>query len=83
MNVAIEGRSSQYERTGDSGGKVTFHFCPDCGSTVHYQLAQFPDVIGIAVGAFADPAFPAPAFSIYEVRQHKWVELLGEIQSAD
>jgi hypothetical protein len=82
-NVAIEGRSSQYERTGDSGQKTTFHFCPDCGSTVHYQLAQFPDAIGIPVGAFADPAFPAPAFSVYEARQHKWVELLGQIERAD
>jgi uncharacterized protein YndB with AHSA1/START domain len=82
-NVAITGRSSQYVRTGDSGGECTFHFCPDCGSTVHWQLAQFPDVIAIAVGAFADPTFPAPAFSVYEERQHQWVELAGQIEHAD
>jgi hypothetical protein len=80
-NVAIQGRSSQYVRTADSGQKTTFHFCPDCGSTVHYQLA--PNVIAIPVGAFADPAFPAPEFSVYESRQHKWVELLGQIERAD
>jgi hypothetical protein len=57
--------------------------CPECGSTVHWQLAQFPDVIAIAVGAFADPSFPAPKFSVYEERRHKWVELLGQIEHAD
>lgn len=79
-NVVIQGRSSQYERAGDSGQKATFHFCPDCGSTVYYLPEAFPDAMGIPVGAFADPAFPAPAFSVYEGRQHKWVELLGQIE---
>jgi hypothetical protein len=25
------------------------------------------------VGAFADPQFPAPTFSVYEERMHSWV----------
>jgi hypothetical protein len=79
----IEGRSSQYERTGDSGTRATFHFCPDCGSTVYYRPAQFPDVITILVGAFADPEFPAPGVSVYEERQHKWVALLGQMEHID
>ena len=33
--VSITGRSSQYVRTADSGNQVHFHFCPDCGATVH------------------------------------------------
>ena len=82
-NVVIQGRSSQYVRAADSGHEITFHFCPDCGATVHYQLTQFPDVIAIPVGAFADPAFPSPKFSVYESRQHTWVELRGEIERAD
>jgi hypothetical protein len=82
-DVAIQGRSSQYARTADSGNKATFHFCPDCGSAVYWELTQFPDVVAVAVGAFADPAFPAPRVSVYEERQHKWVELLGEIEHLD
>jgi hypothetical protein len=82
-HVAIRGRSSRYERAGDNGQKTTFHFCPDCGSTVHYQMAQYPDVIAIAVGAFADPGFPAPTVSVYEVRRHKWLQLLGPIEHMD
>ncbi len=37
-----------------------------------------PGVTAIAVGAFADPAFPAPRFSVYEDRKHKWVAVLGD-----
>jgi hypothetical protein len=51
--VSITGRSSQYVRTADSGNQVHFHFCPDCGATVHYSLQQFPDVIAIPVGLSA------------------------------
>ena len=28
-----------------------------------------------AVGAFADPEFPAPRVSVYECRRHSWVRL--------
>lgn len=71
--VSVEGRSSQYVRTGDSGNPLTYHFCPECGSTVYYLLPQFPDVVAVPVGAFADPAFPAPKVSVYEEKRHPWV----------
>jgi hypothetical protein len=32
----------------------------------------------IAIGAFADPEFPAPSFSMYENRKHQWVDILGK-----
>ncbi|RKH54861.1 GFA family protein [Corallococcus llansteffanensis] len=71
--TAIEGRSTEFVRRGDeSGDPCTLHFCPVCGSTVYWELAKQPDVIAVAVGAFADPTFPAPRISIYEVRSHPW-----------
>ena len=63
--VQLEGTSTAYTRTGDSGGRITFHFCPTCGSTVHYALDGVPDAIVIPVGAFADPTFPGPRVSVY------------------
>ena len=82
-NVAIEGPSSEYVLTGDSGQPATFHFCPVCGATVYYQTAQSPEVVAIPVGAFADPTFPAPVYSVYEGRQHPWVQLLGQMEHHD
>lgn len=72
-NVAISGTSTEYARTGDSGSTARFHFCPACGATVFYELEGPADFIGIPVGAFADPGFPAPRVSVYEDRMHSWV----------
>lgn len=82
-NVGIEGRSTQYVRTADSGNRTTFHFCPDCGSTVFYRPEASPDVIAVAVGAFADPAFPAPRVSVYEARRHPWVGTPADAEHFD
>lgn len=73
----IAGDSKRFTRTGDSGNTVSFHFCPDCGSTVYWELSGVPDAYAVAVGAFADPAFPAPRVSVYETRRHDWVDLGG------
>jgi hypothetical protein len=76
--VTTEGRSKSWTRTADSGHTITYRFCPDCGSTVHYSGGNFDDLIAIPVGAFADPHFPPPQFSVWERRKHEWVEILGE-----
>lgn len=51
------------------------HFCPICGSTVYWRAEASPSVIGIAVGAFADPSFPVPTLSVFEETKHGWVQL--------
>jgi hypothetical protein len=80
--VEISGPSTRYVRTGDSGMQIPFHFCPDCGTTMYWRLEDFPGVIAIAVGAFADPTFPGPQVSVYhESRRHRWVNLPDDIQT--
>jgi hypothetical protein len=81
--VTISGRGSEFVRVGDEGTRTTFTFCPDCGATVYYVSAGAEDVVAIPVGAFADPGFPAPAFSVYEERKHSWIELPGDIEHMD
>ena len=81
--VGVEGPSREYLRIGDAGGSIRFHFCPDCGSTVYYLLDAIPGVVAVPVGAFADPDFPPPRVSVYEVRQHPWVVLPGSIEHHD
>ena len=81
--VAIAGRSTRYVRTGDSGSHASFHFCPDCGATVHYELEGVPDAIAVPVGAFADPGFPAPKVSVYEARRHAWVGMPADVEHID
>ena len=76
--VTIEGRSSSWTRTADSGQQTTYHFCPECGSTVHYGGGNFPDLVAIPVGALDDPYFECIDYSVWEGRKHDWVEILGE-----
>jgi len=73
--TAIQGRSSTFVRNGDSGNSVTFHFCPECGSTVYWEPGGHPGRITVAVGAFADPTHPAPHNSVYEISRHPWVRV--------
>lgn len=77
--VTIEGRSTQWTRLGDSGEGATFKFCPVCGSTVCWEPTGAPGFVTVAVGAFADPAFPPPEVSVYEERQHPWALQAGEL----
>jgi hypothetical protein len=70
--VAITGTSTEFKRTGDSGGTATFRFCPTCGSTVLWESDAIPGFVAVAVGAFADPSFPAPRVAVYEARRHAW-----------
>ena len=60
-----------------SGGKVHFYFCRDCGSTVYWKADNLPAMIGVAVGAIANPNFPAPIKSVFEQSKHMWVEING------
>lgn len=76
--VEVRGQWKTWVRIADSGHKATYRFCPVCGSTVAYVIEGWPDVTAVPLGAFADPEFPAPRFSVYEHRQHRWVAVLGE-----
>ena len=65
---------------GDEGGQAAFNFCPTCGATVYYTVEGRDDSVSIPVGAFAEPSFPAPSFSVYEERKHAWVTLPGGVE---
>jgi hypothetical protein len=73
--VKIEGQSTLYNRLTDEGDHVRFYFCPKCGSTVFWEIDDFPQSVCVAIGAFKNVAYPSPVFSVYEVRKHPWVQL--------
>ncbi|WP_128926456.1 GFA family protein [Bradyrhizobium guangxiense] len=75
--VTISGMPKPYVRTAASGGKVRSYFCADCGSTLYWQADNLPAMIGVAVGAIAQPDFPAPIRSVFEQSKHHWVEIEG------
>ncbi len=77
-NVILAGTAKEWTRTADSGNRVTYRFCPECGSTVAYTIENWPGVTAIPYGAFAGTDMPAPGFSVYDDRRHGWVDIVGE-----
>ena len=77
--MTAEGYSTRWVRRGDSGQSAVFHFCPVCGSTVYWEAEGVPGFVSVAVGMFADPAFPPPHVSVYEERQHSWALAAGDL----
>jgi len=71
--VEVAGESHEYVRVGDEGNHVGFRFCPRCGATVYWRFKDRDEFVVVAVGAFAEPEFPAPTVSVYENRKHGWV----------
>jgi hypothetical protein len=68
-----------------AGDAVTYHFCPTCGSTMYWIREGQTSLLGMAVGNFVDPGFPAPTMEIHVEMRHSWVlpvagaEQLGDV----
>lgn len=77
----VDGRSKTFTRNSVVGKLVTFHFCPECGSTVFWEPERMPQLIGVAVGAFGDPSFPQPEQSVFTTHKHAWLDLREEISA--
>ena len=79
----VVGTATEFVRAGEHGSKFRFRFCPVCGSTVFHTEEGDDSYVSVAVGAFADPDFPAPQDSVYECRRHAWVQLPVDIRRYD
>lgn len=75
--VTIAGTPRAFTRVAASGGQVHSYFCEICGSTVYWTADRLPGMIGVAVGALADPGYPAPLRSVFERTKHDWVRIDG------
>jgi hypothetical protein len=87
-NVRLEGESKTFVKVADSGNRATFHFCPECGSDVFYEIdgkydGKFNDLVAIPLGAFDDPFFACPNFSVWEERKCDWLEVTGDVEHMD
>jgi hypothetical protein len=71
----VSGDATEYVRTGDRGAQFRFRFCPVCGTNLFHTEEGEHGRVSVAVGAFADPHFPAPRVSVYDCRRHPWVQL--------
>src|SRR3954454_16015386 len=78
--IKPEGAYKIYTRDGQERRKVRIHFCPECGTSVYWDADFLPTHIGVAVGAFLDPSFPAPTRSVWEQSRYPWVNFNHELE---
>ncbi len=78
-DLTPQGEFKRYIRQAESGNQVLFYFCPECGATLYYQFQDQPEFASIPVGAFADPNFPLPRYSVYHEHQYPWLQLAASI----
>jgi len=78
-NVELRGETREFVRPTDAGNLFVTHFCPVCGTSMHWHSDRNQGMVGVAVGAFGDPSFPAPVRSVWEQTRHGWVEVPCEL----
>lgn len=77
--VTLAGDAIEHTRPTDEGREFTHGFCPMCGGTVWARASKYPTMIGVPLGAFADPLFGKPERSVYERSKHYWVALPANV----
>jgi hypothetical protein len=76
---AVVGTFKTFTRTSDAGRWLNMHFCPVCGTTVFWEAEFAAAMVGTAVGAFADPSFPAPTAAVWTQDKMPWVAVPEDI----
>jgi hypothetical protein len=64
-----------------------YMFCPNCGSTVYWEIHGLEKhygkrLYGIAVGGFADAEYPRPTIECWSSKRHRWLEDVGSDEIA-
>ena len=70
--VAIEGETTDYVSTADSGNRMHRRFCPHCGSPMFSQSEARAHLLIVRAGALDDPDVATPAGSIWVSSAPRW-----------
>lgn len=63
--LVVEGEPAVFTNTGESGGTVSRHFCPNCGGRLYTSGSLPGDVVMIQAGSLDDPNVVTPQNVIY------------------
>lgn len=70
--IEITGKSHIYKINNQS--IQNRYFCPNCGTTLYWEVSQFPGKTGIAGGCFVEN-LPEPQYTVFNHNQFKWLML--------
>ena len=70
--LSLTGELATYTNTGDTGGKVTRHFCGECGGRIYTSGDAPGDHIMVQAGSLDDPEQVTPNSVIYTKDRISW-----------
>jgi hypothetical protein len=71
-DVVIQGQTTSYASTADSGNINTRHFCPKCGARVYGENSSRPNMVNISAGCMDDSAWFSPRAVVYAKDRPVW-----------
>jgi hypothetical protein len=81
--LKVTGTLKHHEVTGDSGGKVSRGFCPNCGSPILSNITAMPDAVALKAGSLDDPSIFKPAVQVYVKSAPPWAPIRDDIPKFD
>jgi hypothetical protein len=73
--VKVHGAAKTFTRPADSGRLLHNRFCPECGTTVFWEMEMRPQHFGVALGAFNDRSFAQPHAVVWIDNKPDWLPL--------
>lgn len=71
----VQGAPKAFEKAGESGSRLSRHFCPDCGSPLFTSSPRHPEALYVKAGSLDDPAMVAPAYQSWLDSKVVWAAI--------
>jgi hypothetical protein len=71
-SVTLIGEIKRFAAEADSGNATYRGFCPECGSSLIYGSATYPDAIFVTAGTLDDPTLFKPAMVVFARSAQSW-----------
>ena len=81
--LKITGELKHFETTGDSGGKVSRGFCPNCGSPILSLISTMDSMVALKAGSLDDPSIFKPMFQVYMKSAPPWAPTRDDLPKFD
>ena len=71
----VSGTPKGFTKQGESGGELTRHFCPDCGSPIFTSSPKHPDYVYVKAGTLEDPTVVKPTHQSWVASAVSWSQI--------
>jgi len=81
--LAIEGNTSDYSSSADSGNTIRRRFCPQCGTHLFANSSARPQFTVVRVGTLDEPSSVQPSMNIWANSAPSWACLDQALECID